>query len=162
MYKFKIIGGVKDLKKRRHDAIIRIITDKAVETQGQLTEFLIAEGYDVTQATVSRDIKELRLIKIADRDDKYKYALPGKENDADIKGRYTAVLKHSTVTVQSAMNMVVVKTIPGSAQVCAMAIETLQFKNIIGVIAGDDTIFIAMGNISDAENFVKELLIRIG
>lgn len=150
------------MKKKRHDAIIKIIADRAVETQGQLTEYLIAEGYDVTQATVSRDIKELRLIKIADRDDKYKYALPGRENDADIKNRYTAVLKHSTVTVQSAMNLVVVKTIPGSAQACAMAIETLEFGNIVGVIAGDDTVFIAMKSIQDAEGFIKELTVQIG
>ena len=150
------------MKKKRHDAIIKIIADRAVETQGQLTEYLIAEGYDVTQATVSRDIKELRLIKIADRDDKYKYALPGRENDADIKNRYTAVLKHSTVTVQSAMNLVVVKTIPGSAQACAMAIETLEFGNIVGVIAGDDTVFIAMKSIQDAEGVIKELTVQIG
>lgn len=150
------------MKRKRHDAIIKIIADRAVETQGQLTEYLIAEGYDVTQATVSRDIKELRLIKIADRDDKYKYALPGRENDADIKNRYTAVLKHSTVTVQSAMNLVVVKTIPGSAQACAMAIETLEFGNIVGVIAGDDTVFIAMKSIQDAEGFIKELSEQIG
>lgn len=150
------------MKKKRHDAIIKIIADRAVETQGQLTEYLIAEGYDVTQATVSRDIKELRLIKIADRDDKYKYALPGRENDADIKKRYTAVLKHSTVTVQNAMNLVVVKTIPGSAQACAMAIETLEFGNIVGVIAGDDTVFIAMKSIQDAEGFIKELSEQIG
>ncbi len=150
------------MKKKRHDAIIKIIADRAVETQGQLTEYLIAEGYDVTQATVSRDIKELRLIKIADRDDKYKYALPGRENDADIKNRYTAVLKHSTVTVQSAMNLVVVKTIPGSAQACAMAIETLKFGNIVGVIAGDDTVFIAMKSVQDAEGFIKELSEQIG
>ena len=150
------------MKKRRHDAIIRIIGEKIVETQGQLTEYLIDEGYDVTQATVSRDIKELRLIKIADRDDKYKYALPGRENDADIKERYITVLKHSTVTVQSAVNLVVVKTIPGSAQVCAMAIETLDFTDIIGVIAGDDTVFIAMKSAEDAEKFIKELTNKIG
>ena len=150
------------MKRKRHDAIIRIITERVVETQGQLTEQLIAEGHDVTQATVSRDIKELRLIKISDKDNRYKYALPGRENDADIKERYTTVLKHSTVTVQNAMNMVVVKTIPGSAQACAMAIETLGFKNIVGVIAGDDTVFLAMNSISDAEGFIKELSGKIG
>ena len=150
------------MKRKRHDAIIRIITESAVETQGQLTERLIAEGYDVTQATVSRDIKELRLIKISDKDNRYKYALPGRENDADIKERYTTVLKHSTVTVQNAMNIVVVKTIPGSAQACAMAIETLDFRNIVGVIAGDDTVFLAMNSISDAESFIKDLSRKIG
>ena len=147
----------KNLKKRRHNAIIRLISDKAVETQGQLTALLIGEGFDVTQATVSRDIKELHLIKLADDGDSYRYALPGKENTADIKARYTAVLNHSTITVQNAMNMVVIKTIPGSAQGCAMAIDILEFDGSVGTIAGDDTVFIAMSNIEDAESLVDIL-----
>lgn len=147
----------RDNKKTRHNAIIRIISEKSVETQGQLTDYLIAEGFKVTQATVSRDIKELRLIKISDRGDKYRYALPGKEADSDIKARYSAVLTHAVITVQSAMNLVVVKTIPGSAQGCAMAIETLEFERVVGVIAGDDTVFIAMNSERDAEKFVNTL-----
>ncbi len=147
----------KSLKKKRHNAIIRIISDSAVETQGQLTELLIGEGFDVTQATVSRDIKELHLIKLSDDGDSYRYALPGKENTADIKARYSAVLNHSTITVQNAMNMVVIKTIPGSAQGCAMAIDILEFDGIVGTIAGDDTVFIATSNISDAEALVERL-----
>ena len=136
----------KTSKKQRLSAIVEIISNNAVETQGQLTNFLISRGYDVTQATVSRDIKELRLIKIADNGDKYRYALPGKESNADIRLRYTAVLTHAVITIQCAQNLVVVKTIPGSAQGCAMAIETLDFDGIVGVIAGDDTLFIAMNN----------------
>lgn len=151
----KKLNGIS--KKQRHNAIVRIISDKAVETQGQLTEYLIAEGFDVTQATVSRDIKELRLIKRADRGDKYRYALPGKETDVDIRTRYTAVLTHAVITVQSASNLVVVKTIPGSAQGCAMAIETLNFERVIGVIAGDDTVFIAMQNEHEAASFAEKL-----
>lgn len=151
----KKLNGIS--KKQRHNAIVRIISDKAVETQGQLTEYLIAEGFDVTQATVSRDIKELRLIKLADRGDKYRYALPGKETDVDIRTRYTAVLTHAVITVQSASNLVVVKTIPGSAQGCAMAIETLNFERVIGVIAGDDTVFIAMQNEHEAASFAEKL-----
>lgn len=147
----------KNLKKRRHNAIIRLISDNSVETQGQLTELLISEGFDVTQATVSRDIKELHLIKLADDGDSYRYALPGKENNADIMARYTAVLNHSTITVQNAMNMVVIKTIPGSAQGCAMAIDMLEYDGIIGTIAGDDTVFIAMGDIHAAEALVNRL-----
>lgn len=149
--------GVKSLKKQRHNAIVRIINEHPVETQGQLTELLIASGYDVTQATVSRDIKELHLIKIADYDDKYRYALPGKDSNADIKARYTAVLTHSVITIQNAMNLVVIKTIPGSAQGCAMAIETLEFERIVGVLAGDDTVFVAMSNEKDAEEFAEQL-----
>ncbi len=147
----------RDNKKTRHNAIIRLISEKSVETQGQLTDLLIAEGFKVTQATVSRDIKELRLIKISDRGDRYRYALPGKEADVDIKARYAAVLTHAVITIQNAMNLVVVKTIPGSAQGCAMAIETLDFDRVVGVIAGDDTVFIAMNSERDAEKFVNKL-----
>lgn len=145
-------------KKQRLNAIVEIISKNSVETQGQLTNYLIAKGYDVTQATVSRDIKELRLIKIADRGDKYRYALPGKETGADIHFRYTAVLTHAVITIQCAQNLVVVKTIPGSAQGCAMAIETLDFDNIVGVIAGDDTLFIAMNSEKEAKSFSEKLM----
>ena len=148
---------IKNSKKQRHNTIVRIISERSVETQGQLTNYLIDEGFDVTQATVSRDIKELRLIKIADRGDRYRYALPGKESDVDIRTRYTAVLTHTVITIQNASNLVVVKTIPGSAQGCAMAIETLDFDRIVGIIAGDDTLFIAMNNEKEAAAFVKTL-----
>ncbi len=147
----------RDSKKSRHNTIIRLISEKAIETQGQLTDYLIEDGFKVTQATVSRDIKELRLIKIADHGDKYRYALPGKETDVDIKARYAAVLTHAVITIQSAGNLVVVKTIPGSAQGCAMAIETLDFDRVVGVIAGDDTVFIAMNSPRDAEHFADKL-----
>ncbi len=144
-------------KKHRHSTIIRLISEKSIETQGQLTAYLLDEGFEVTQATVSRDIKELRLIKIADRDDRYRYALPGKETDVDIKTRYAAVLTHAVITIQNAGNLVVVKTIPGSAQGCAMAIETLDFDKVVGVIAGDDTVFIAMNSERDATEFAAKL-----
>ncbi len=147
----------KTSKKQRLNAIVEIISNQAVETQGQLTNHLIAKGYDVTQATVSRDIKELRLIKIPDRNDKSRYALPGKETNADIRLRYTALLTHAVTSVRHAQNLVVVKTLPGSAQGCAMAIETLEFDNIVGIIAGDDTLFIAMNNEREASDFSDKL-----
>ena len=148
---------VKNSKKQRLGAIIDIINENAVETQGQLTEFLQKEGFEVTQATVSRDIKELNLIKIADKSGKYCYAMPGKENSAGIRSRYNAVLRHAMITVSNAMNMVVVKTIPGSAQGCAMAIETMELENIVGILAGDDTVFIAMNSVKEAEELAERL-----
>ena len=148
----------KSSKKQRLNAIIDIISKNSVETQGQLTRHLVDKGYDVTQATVSRDIRELKLIKITDKGDKYRYAMPGKETDADIRLRYTAVLTHAVITIQCAQNLVVVKTIPGSAQGCALAIETLEFDNIVGVIAGDDTLFIAMKNEKEAITFSEKLM----
>ena len=129
-------------KKQRHTEILRLIAEQVVETQGQLTQMLIEEGFDVTQATVSRDIKELRLIKITDYAGRYRYATPNEDTDADMRGRLIAVLRHAVITIQPAINMIAVKTIPGSAQGCAMAIETLNFEELVGVLAGDDTIFI--------------------
>lgn len=144
-------------KKQRLLKIMDIISTNTVETQGQLTRLLIDYGYDVTQATVSRDIKELRLIKVADYAGRYKYSVPGKDSPADTRARYITLLKHSVITIQAAMNIVVVKAIPGSAQGCAMAIETLEFENIVGTIAGDDTVFIALTTPGQAEELVRKI-----
>lgn len=144
-------------KKERQDLIVRLISENSVETQGQLTAALIENGFDVTQATVSRDIKELRLIKIADKLDRYCYALPEKESKAGVMGRYSAVLKHAAVSVEEACNIVVLKTIPGSAQGCAMAIETLRLDDIVGLIAGDDTIFIATKKEEAAKKLAEKI-----
>ena len=145
-------------KKQRHDLIIEIITKNSVETQAQLTEALIKSGFDVTQATVSRDIKELRLIKIMDGKDKYCYALPDREMDTAVLNRYAAVLKHGTISVDCACNLVVMKTIPGSAQGCAMALETMRLDGVVGLIAGDDTIFIAAKSEESAIALSEEIL----
>ncbi len=129
-------------KKLRHQKILELIESTPIETQGQLTKYLVEAGFDVTQATVSRDIKELRLIKITDYADRYRYAVPRADNAADVRSRLVAVLRQAAITIQSARNMVVIKTIPGSAQACAMAIETLNFEEVVGALAGDDTVFI--------------------
>lgn len=149
-------------KKQRHDAIRKIIAENVIETQGQLTDILEKNGFDATQATVSRDIKELRLIKIADYKDRYRYAEPGKETDADLRTRYVNLIKHSLINMQSAGNLVVMKSIPGTAQGVAMAVETLEFENIAGVIAGDDTVFVAVHNDTDPENFINKINEVIG
>lgn len=143
-------------KKNRHDLIIDLISKNSIETQAQLTSSLINRGFDVTQATVSRDIKELRLIKIMDSTDKYCYALP-KDTDAEVLNRYANVLKHGTISVDYASNMVIIKTIPGSAQGCAMAVETMNLDNVVGLIAGDDTIFIATKDVESAKVLSAEI-----
>ena len=149
-------------KKQRLSKILEIIKEKVVETQGQLTALLIDAGYDVTQATVSRDIKELHLIKVIDYAGRYRYALPGNEKEVDVYARFTAVLKHVVITVQTAMNLVVIKTIAGSAQACAMAVETMNFENVVGVLAGDDTVFIAMHSAEDAKELVEKICEVVG
>lgn len=144
-------------KKQRHSCITKLISESAVETQGQLTEALIRYGFDVTQATVSRDIKELRLIKVADSFGRYCYAVPESEADSDVLNRYQTLLKHAAVSVRAAQNLVVIRTLPGSAQGCAMAIETLRLKNVVGSIAGDDTIFVAAENSEAASELAAEM-----
>lgn len=144
-------------KKQRLSKILEIINEKAVETQGELTSMLIDAGYDVTQATVSRDIKELHLIKIIDYKGRYRYALPGNEKEVDVHTRFITVLKHVIITVQTAVNLVVIKTIAGSAQACAMAVETMNFENVVGVLAGDDTVFIAMNSADDARELMEKI-----
>ena len=145
------------MKTKRHSKILELISEKDIATQEDLLVYLRESGFDVTQATVSRDIKELRLIKITDKLNRYCYALPEKESEAGVMGRYSAVLRHAAISVKEACNLVVLKTIPGSAQGCAMAIETMKIDNIIGLIAGDDTIFIATAGESDAVSIAEEL-----
>ncbi len=144
-------------KKRRHDEILRLISENVIETQGQLTQLLLDEGFDVTQATVSRDIKELRLVKVSDYDDNYRYAMSRNENHASIMSRNVQLLKHVILSVESAKNIVVIKTLAGSAQGCASALESMNFEKIVGVIAGDDTIFAVVPDDSDANRLIRKI-----
>ncbi len=149
-------------KRDRHNKILALISNFDVETQGQLTDMLIEQGFDVTQATVSRDIKELKLVKTTNYANHYKYTIPSSNTSGTMQARLVGVLQHAVTTIRSAMNMLSVKTIPGSAQGCAMAIETLNFDEVMGVIAGDDTIFIMTPSDKDAHSLVAKLEEVIG
>lgn len=129
------------MKKERLSKIIDIIKNQAVETQDELLSILKKEGYDVTQATVSRDIQKLRLIKIK-RDGKYRYGVMEKM-DAE-KEKYQRVLKEGYISHEVAKNLIVIKTYPGMANSVAAAIDNVDFEGVVGTIAGDDTIFIAL------------------
>lgn len=144
-------------KKERHNKILALINNFDIETQGQLTDLLIEHGYDVTQATVSRDIKELKLVKTTNYSNHYKYTIPSSNSAGTMQTRLVGVLQHAVTSIQSARNMLAVKTIPGSAQGCAMAIETLNFDEVLGTIAGDDTIFIMTPSDETAETLVSKL-----
>ena len=144
-------------KKQRHEKILALISNNDVETQGQLTDMLIDAGFDVTQATVSRDIKELKLIKTTNYANHYKYTVPSANNTGTMQTRLVGVLQHAVTSIRNARNLVAVKTIPGSAQGCAMAIETLDFDGVLGVIAGDDTIFIMTETDKTASELVGKL-----
>lgn len=129
------------MKYTRHSKILELIEEREIETQEELASWLKELGFNVTQATVSRDIKELRLIKVLTREGKYKYATI-KNQDAGMSERSLKILRNSFVSLDHANNMIVIKTLVGSANAAAVAIDSLDVKDILGCIAGDDTIFV--------------------
>ncbi|NLN40829.1 MAG: arginine repressor [Clostridiales bacterium] len=131
------------MKYNRHSKILEIIEKKDIETQEELAEELRKEGINVTQATVSRDIKELRLVKVLAPSGIYKYAVIDK-NNMDISPKLIRVFAESVLSIDYANNLIVIKTLAGSAQAAASAIDALNWKEIVGCIAGDDTIMVVV------------------
>ena len=145
------------MKTARQDEIIRIIDSMEIETQEELAVQLRLKGYKVTQATVSRDIKELRLIKIAGQHNNYCYAKPGTHASA-VNDRMIRLLSDSTLQVDFAGQMVVVKTLSGSANAAAEAIDNMNWNEVLGTIAGDNTVFLVVRNENDAEEISERIM----
>lgn len=130
------------MKQKRHLAILKAIAQSDIKTQEQLTEELKTAGYMVTQATVSRDIKELGLVKTASATGGYKYAAqPEIQKDAN---QHLNVFSNAVISVESAMHTIVVKTYSGMAQAVAATVDQMLGTEIVGSIAGDDTILLIM------------------
>lgn len=149
------------MKKRRHEKILELIGSHSVDTQEELLRLLRQEGFEVTQATVSRDIKELRLVKAQTGSGKYRYTAP-KDGSRDMSSRFFSLFSDNTVSVQSACNMVVIKCLTGMAQAVCAAMDSLHWEGIVGTLAGDDTIFVVMKEPECAERFSAELRRIIG
>ena len=144
------------MKYSRHAKILELIEKYQIETQEELAEKLREHGMDVTQATVSRDIKELRLIKVMVDDEHYKYA-PISHSETSITNKLLTIFTESFVSCDYANNIVIVKTLPGMAQASASAVDTLKWTEIVGTIAGDDTIMIVCRAEKIAEELVNKL-----
>lgn len=144
------------MKYSRHAKILELIDKYQIETQEELAEKLKEVGMDVTQATVSRDIKELRLIKVMTENEHYKYA-PITQTEGSITNRLLTIFTESFVSCDYANNIVVVKTLPGMAQASASAVDSLKWSDIVGTIAGDDTIMV----VCRAEKIAEELVNRL-
>jgi len=145
------------MKKDRQSAILRIIASTDVETQNQLIEELAALGVDSTQATVSRDIKELHLVKELTSQGNYRYVVSGRPESQNHTARLKAIFKEGVTSYVSALNIVVIKTLPGLAPAACSAIDSMGIKGLLGSIAGDDTGFLAMSDVTAAERFCKEI-----
>ena len=133
-----------------------IIAKNDIETQEELSEYLQAEGYAVTQATVSRDIREMKLTKVSMSNGKQKYAalVDSKE---DMSEKYVRVLRDGFVSMDMAQNILVIKTVSGMASAVCAAIDDMQFSEIVGTLAGDDTIMCAVRTVEDTANIMKRI-----
>ena len=145
------------MKKDRQNAILKIIASTDVETQNHLIEELAKVDIYSTQATVSRDIKELNLIKELTPKGSYRYAASNKPETHNHMIRLKAIFRESVTSYACAMNIVVIKTLPGLAPAACGAIDSMGIKNLVGTIAGDDTGFLAMSDLESAEIFKKEI-----
>lgn len=144
------------MKKERHAKIIELIEKYHIGTQDELANMLTQEGYIVTQTTVSRDIRELHLSKVQTGNGQQKYAII-KHADAHLGDKYIRVLRDGFVSIDMAGNILVVKTISGMAMAVAAAIDAMKFKEIVGTIAGDDTIMMAVRTVEDNKILMEKL-----
>lgn len=144
-------------KAQRHIRIREIIGKNEIETQDELVDFLRDTGFNVTQATVSRDIKELSLIKVPLMDGRYKYSLPADQRYNPLQ-KLKRVLVDSFVSIDETENLIVIKTLPGNANTVGVLIDHLDWTEIMGNISGDDTILIICKEKEETPLIVKRLL----
>lgn len=146
------------MKEKRQAEIIRIISENAVETQEQLLAQLRSKGIKATQATISRDIKELHLVKEPAGNGAYRYAaVSGKRGHKNHAGRLRNIFKEGVTSFDVAQNIVVVKTMPGLASAAGAALDGMDIQGVVGSLAGDDTVILIMRTNQDAEEFLDEI-----
>jgi len=156
-----MIKGESMKKNIRHMAILDIITNQDVETQEELVDALRNDGLDVTQATVSRDIKELNLIKVTTSEGKHKYA-PADTVTSRMSERQLRILNDSVLSIDYSGNLIVVKTMTGSANAAAESLDSLGWKEVIGSIAGDNNILLIVAegvNPAEVCQKLKDLMV---
>jgi len=144
------------MKISRQSKIIELINKYDIETQEELADRLMKDGYNVTQATVSRDIRELKLTKVAVDGGRQKYIVLQK-TEPGMSEKYTRVLRDGFVSMDMAQNIMVVKTVPGMAMAVAAALDALQLNSIVGCIAGDDTIMCAIRSVEETIQVMEKL-----
>ncbi len=136
------------MKVNRHVKIVELVNKYDIETQEELADRLRDEGFQITQATVSRDIRDLKLTKVATDDGRQKYVVL-KATENALRDKYIRILKDGFVSMDMAMNILVIKTVSGMAMAVAAAIDEMRWNEVVGCIAGDDTIMCAVRTIED-------------
>lgn len=141
----------------RQNTILQLINDYSIETQYELTEELKKRGFDVTQATVSRDIKELRLVKKQTESGKSVYTKNSDSPLSDMDSRFNIIFRKCVLSVEYAINNIVIKTLPGMAQAAGAAVDSMDFPEVVGSIAGDDTVMMVVRSEESARRLVYKL-----
>ena len=149
------------MKKSRHAKIVELIEKYDVETQEELAELLKNAGFQVTQATVSREIRELQLSKIPTGDGRQKYVVL-RQDDSHLVDKYIRVLKDGLISMDMAQNILVIKTVSGMASAVAVAVDAMKFKEIVGSIAGDDTIMMAVRTVEETKVVMDKIHKMLG
>lgn len=144
------------MKVNRHAKIIELIGKYQIETQEELANYLTQEGFKVTQATVSRDIRDLKLTKIPTDDGKQRYTVHPK-SDTTLSDKYVRVLRDGFASMDMAQNILVIRTVSGMAMAVATAIDALEFSEVVGTIAGDDTIMCAIRTVEDTMRVMEKI-----
>ena len=144
------------MKVNRHAKIVELVNEHPIETQEELAERLNAEGYKVTQATVSRDIRDLKLTKVQTENGRQKYVAL-KATQSELAEKYVRILKDGFVSMGMAQNILVIKTVSGMAMAVAAAIDEMNWHEVVGCIAGDDTIFCAVRTVEETETVMDKI-----
>ena len=144
------------MKSNRHQKIIELVDNYEIETQEELADRLREEGFQVTQATVSRDIRALKLSKVSCGNGRQKYVAI-KQDDTHLSAKYIRVLKDGFVSMDKAQNILVIKTVSGMAMAVAAAVDAMEMEEIVGSIAGDDTIMVAVRTTEDTQVVMEKI-----
>ncbi len=145
------------MKNNRLKTIVELIKTKSINTQEELLECLKEKGFNVTQATISRDIKELRLSKLTLPDGTTKYSVPAENKNDEFIEKFKTIFRESVISVRTAGNIVVIKCYTGLGNAACAALDSMNFEHLVGTIAGDDTIFGATETPEDAELLASKL-----
>lgn len=132
------------MKPDRQSMILKIIAEQDIETQGQLLEALSERGVKSTQATLSRDLRDMRLVKELGPNGNYRYAEPARNTNDDYEQRLKKILRESVVSYDYAQNLLIIKTLPGLASAACSAFDSMNIDGLVGTLAGDDTAFLAL------------------
>ncbi len=157
-YTTKCPDGSVKLKSLRQSKILELIKNNVFVTQEELQQKLVESGFDVTQATVSRDIRELGIVKSDGNDGEYKYRVGNERDRADTAGKFSVILRQAISSVDAANNLIVVKTYVGMGSAAGAAIDSMDLDGVLGTLAGDDTLLIIAKGNGEADTIKKKII----